>query len=524
MMLIANLITFCNEQNGVRFCTKCVRFRTLRTGDLTNFSMILDTHSCPFRLSPGNWLHSNFIFLNFALSMEKQGKIFIVDDNEDVLFALNYMLEPYVEKVKVTTQPTRIEHFMATFQPDVILLDMNFSKDVISGQEGYYWLDKILTIDPKAVVIFITAYTDTEKVVRAIKAGATDFVSKPWDKEKLLAIVSSGVKLKRSRIEDSKPKEVISVVNEGSNNLPTIIGRSPAMQAVFTKIQKLAEAEANVLILGENGTGKDLVARAIHHFSPRQGKPFASIDMGSIPETIFESELFGYERGAFTGAKDSKAGRMEIAKEGTLFLDEIGNLSYDMQSKLLTAIEKHEISRLGSTRKTTIDVRLICATNADIKNMVDEGKFRQDLYYRINTIEIKMPPLRERGDDIILLAEHFMQHYAKKCKKKVEGISRDAKQKLLRYDWPGNVRELQHLMERAVIFADDKVLKPCDFDFQPTIADKTVETVDTFNLGELERITIEKAVKRANGNLSYAAEMLGITRYALYRKIEKFGL
>lgn len=216
---------------------------------------------------------------------------------------------------------------------------------------------------------------------------------------------------------------------------------------------------------------------------------------------------------------------MEIAKEGTLFLDEIGNLSYDMQSKLLTAIEKHEISRLGSTRKTSINVRLICATNADIRSMIEEGKFRQDLYYRINTIEIKMPPLRERGEDILLLAEHFMLHYAKKSKKKIEGISREAKQKLMRYNWPGNVRELQHLMERAVIFADDKILKPCDFDFQPTtIEEKAIETVDTFNLEEMERNTIEKAVKKANGNLSYAAELLGITRYALYRKIEKLGL
>ena len=457
--------------------------------------------------------------------MEKQGKIFIVDDNEDVLIALHYMLEPFVEKVRVTTQPSRIEHYISTFQPDVILLDMNFSKDVVSGQEGFYWLEKILAIDPQAVVVFITAYTDTERVVRAIKAGATDFVSKPWDKEQLLSIISSGVKLKRSRIEESKPKEVIAVLNEGNNQLPTIIGQSPAMQEVFRKIQKLAEAKANVLILGENGTGKDLVAHAIHYFSPRQGKPFASIDMGSIPETIFESELFGYEKGAFTGAKDSKAGRMEIAKEGTLFLDEIGNLSYDMQSKLLTAIEKHEISRLGSTRKTSINVRLICATNADIRSMIEEGKFRQDLYYRINTIEIKMPPLRERGEDILLLAEHFMQHYAKKSKKKIEGISREAKQKLMRYNWPGNVRELQHLMERAVIFADDKILKPCDFDFQPTmIEEKAIETVDTFNLEEMERNTIEKAVKKANGNLSYAAELLGITRYALYRKIEKLGL
>ena len=455
--------------------------------------------------------------------MEKQGKIFIVDDNEDVLIALHYMLEPFVEKVRVTTQPSRIEHYISTFQPDVILLDMNFSKDVVSGQEGFYWLEKILAIDPQAVVVFITAYTDTERVVRAIKAGATDFVSKPWDKEQLLSIISSGVKLKRSRIEESKPKEVIAVLNEGNNQLPTIIGQSPAMQEVFRKIQKLAEAEANVLILGENGTGKDLVARAIHYFSPRQKMTFASIDMGSIPESIFESELFGYERGAFTGARDSKAGRMEAATNGTLFLDEIGNLSYEMQGKLLTAIEKHEISRLGSTRKTSIDVRLICATNADIKKLVEEGKFRQDLYFRINTIEIEMPPLRERGEDIILLAEHFMKHYANKCKKTINGLTREAKQKLMRYNWPGNVRELQHIMEKAVILADSKLLKPDDFNFQPKL-EKRAEDINMYNLEEVEKTTIERAVKKANGNLSYAAELLGITRYTLYRKIEKFGL
>jgi transcriptional regulator with PAS, ATPase and Fis domain len=249
----------------------------------------------------------------------------------------------------------------------------------------------------------------------------------------------------------------------------------------------------------------------------------ASIDMGSIPESIFESELFGYERGAFTGARDSKAGRMEAATNGTLFLDEIGNLSYEMQGKLLTAIEKHEISRLGSTRKTSINVRLICATNANIKKLVEEGKFRQDLYFRINTIEIEMPPLRERGEDIILLAEHFMKHYANKCKKTINGLTREAKQKLMRYNWPGNVRELQHIMEKAVILADSKLLKPDDFNFQPKL-EKRAEDINMYNLEEVEKTTIERAVKKANGNLSYAAELLGITRYTLYRKIEKFGL
>ena len=305
--------------------------------------------------------------------------------------------------------------------------------------------------------------------------------------------------------------------------MPTIIGQSPAMQEVFRKIQKLAEAEANVLILGENGTGKDLVAHAIHHFSPRQGKPFASIDMGSIPETIFESELFGYEKGAFTGAKDSKAGRMEIAKEGTLFLDEIGNLSYDMQSTLLTAIEKHEISRLGSTRKTSINVRLICATNADIRSMIEEGKFRQDLYYRINTIELHIPPLRERGNDVLLLADYFVDLYKRKYRKEVDGLNAEAREKLMRYTWPGNVRELQHAVERAVILSDRRTLGAQLFALRPTPAARKEQTA-TLNLEQLERTAIAEALRTAEGNINRAAELLGITRYALYRKMEKYGL
>ena len=372
--------------------------------------------------------------------VNKLGKILIVDDNEDVLFALNLLLEPYTEKIKVATTPDRIEHFMTTFQPDLILLDMNFSRDAISGQEGFESLKQILQIDPQAIVIFMTAYADTDKAVRAIKAGATDFIPKPWEKEKLLATLTSGMRLRQSQREVNILKEQVEALSGQSSPEGDIIGESPIMQEVFATINKLSSTDANILILGENGTGKDVIARLLYRYSPRYGKPFVTIDLGSIPEQLFESELFGFEKGAFTDAKKSKAGRMEVATNGTLFLDEIGNLSLPMQSKLLTAIEKRQISRLGSTQTMPIDVRLICATNADIRHMVDEGSFRQDLLYRINTIEIHIPPLRERGNDIILLAEYFLDRYARKYKKEMRGLTREAKNKLLKYTWPGNVR------------------------------------------------------------------------------------
>ena len=290
--------------------------------------------------------------------MEKLGKILIVDDNEDVLFALNLLLEPYAEKIKVSTGPERLEYFMTTFQPDIVLLDMNFSRDVVSGQEGFDCLKQILHIDPQAVVIFMTAYSDTDKAVRAIKAGATDFIPKPWEKEKLLATLSSGMKLRRSQREVNLLKEQVEVLSDGTAD-ERIIGESDAMRAIFDTVEKLRDTDANILILGENGTGKDVIARLLYRHSPRSGKPFVTIDLGSIPEQLFESELFGYEKGAFTDARKAKAGRMEVATGGTLFLDEIGNLSLPMQAKLLTAIEKRQISRLGSTQSTPIDVREI---------------------------------------------------------------------------------------------------------------------------------------------------------------------
>ena len=455
--------------------------------------------------------------------VNKLGKILIVDDNEDVLFALNLLLEPYTEKIKVATTPDRIEYFMTTFQPDLILLDMNFSRDAISGQEGFESLKQILQIDPQAIVIFMTAYADTDKAVRAIKAGATDFIPKPWEKDKLLATLTSGMRLRQSQQEVSILKKQVEVLSGQNTSENDIIGESSVMQEVFTTINKLSNTDANILILGENGTGKDVIARLIYRCSPRYGKPFVTIDLGSIPEQLFESELFGFEKGAFTDAKKSKAGRMEVATNGTLFLDEIGNLSLPMQSKLLTAIEKRQISRLGSTQTVPIDVRLICATNADIRQMVEDGNFRQDLLYRINTIEIHIPPLRERGNDIILLADHFLDRYTRKYKKEIHGLTREAKNKLLKYTWPGNVRELQHTIERAVILGDGSMLKPENFLFHTTSKQKKEEEV-VLNLEQLERQAIEKALRISNGNISRAAEYLGITRFALYRKLEKLGL
>lgn len=455
--------------------------------------------------------------------MEDKGKILIIDDNEDVLFALNLLLEPYMEKIKVTTQSSRIKHFMETFSPDVILLDMNFCRDAISGNEGFEYLEQILSIDPKAVVVFMTAYADTEKAVRAIKAGATDFISKPWEKEKLLATLSSAIKLSKSNKEINRLREQVSAMGNESP-ISDFIGESPAVRKLKDTIYRLSETDANILILGESGTGKDMVARMVKSLSPRAGESFITIDLGSIPEQLFESELFGYEKGAFTDARKSKPGRMEMASGGTLFLDEIGNLSLPMQAKLLTALEKRYITRLGGVAHTPIDIRLISATNSNLQAMINEGKFRQDLLYRINTIELHIPPLRERGNDIILLAEHFLKIYNRKYRKEISSINRDAKNKLMKYSWPGNVRELQHVIERAVILSDNSSLRTDDFIFANNAKEQKSLSDEELNLEALERKAIEKAIKVTNGNYTMAAELLGISRFALYRKIDKLQL
>ena len=338
---------------------------------------------------------------------------------------------------------------------------MNFTLDATSGTEGFTWLERILQIDPSAVVILITAYGDVEMAVRAVKVGATDFVLKPWQNEKLLATISSALNLRHSRLEVDRLRSRQQQLNQDiDQRYPEMIGISPAMQTVFGTIEKVAATEANVLILGENGTGKELVARALHRQSPRSDDVFISVDLGAIAETLFESELFGHVKGAFTDAKENRAGRFELASGGTLFLDEIGNLSLAMQAKLLSALEHRKVTRLGSNAVRDIDIRLICATNTPIYEMVSQNRFRQDLLYRMNTVEIHLPPLRERFEDIELLVEHFLASYTKKYKKTVKGLSAAALKKLQRYHWPGNIRELRHTLERAIILADSKLLQP----------------------------------------------------------------
>ena len=455
------------------------------------------------------------------MAMEKKGKILIVDDNEDVLLSLNMLLKPYVEGIRVINTPERIIGMMDSFMPDVIMLDMNFHRDAISGEEGYEWLEKILAHNPKSVVLFITAYVDTEKAVRAIKAGAIDFIPKPWDRNKLLDTVKSAVELSRERNLDSS----------------RMIGECPAMKELKAQMMRVAATDANVLITGENGTGKDVVAHALHQLSDRVRKPFVNIDLGCIPENLFESELFGYEKGAFTDAKNAKEGRIETADGGTLFLDEIGNLNLPMQQKLLTVIEKRETQRIGSNKVSHVDVRILAATNAHLREKVGEGTFRQDLFYRLNTIELHLPPLRDRGEDIVLLAEYFLKIYSGKYSVGDVVLGASAKQKLLKHTWPGNVRELQHCIERAIVLGDKMELAAEDIRLEDSVVASGTSAsnsatgsasgsvnIDSLNLQTLEREAIKRAISLSNGNLTQAAELLGITRFALYRKIDKLGV
>ena len=472
------------------------------------------------------------------MAIEKKGKILIVDDNEDVLLSLNMLLKPYVEGIRVINTPERIIGMMDSFMPDVIMLDMNFHRDAISGEEGYEWLEKILAHNPKSVVLFITAYVDTEKAVRAIKAGAIDFIPKPWDRNKLLDTVKSAVELSRERNLDSsdlQEKESEQNLCSSSKSIVSsedvfarMIGECPAMKNLKVQMMRVAATDANVLITGENGTGKDVVAHALHLLSGRARKPFVNIDLGCIPENLFESELFGYEKGAFTDARNAKEGRIETADGGTLFLDEIGNLNLPMQQKLLTVIEKRETQRIGSNKVSHVDVRILAATNANLREKVGEGTFRQDLFYRLNTIELHLPPLRERGEDIVLLAEYFLKIYSGKYSVGDVVLSASAKQKLLKHTWPGNVRELQHCIERAIVLGDKTELAAEDIRLEDSVVASRTSSgsikVDSLNLQTLEREAIKRAISLSNGNLTQAAELLGITRFALYRKIDKLGV
>lgn len=466
----------------------------------------------------------------------KRGKVLIVDDNEDVLFSLNMLLKPCVEAIRVITNPERIPEFLKSFQPDVILLDMNFSRDAASGEEGYAWLKRILEYDAEAVVLFITAYVSTEKTVRAIRAGAVDFIPKPWDKQKLVDAVNSAIDLRRDKMLERARRMVAEQKEKAAKPkaekpqepkaLPTVnfIGASKPIQALKQQINRVAETDANVLVTGENGTGKDVVARELHRLSRRSQQPLVCIDLGCIPENLFESELFGYEKGAFTGAEQAKQGRIEAADGGTLFLDEIGNLSLAMQQKLLTVIEKRQTSRIGATEVKYIDVRIIAATNADLKARVAEGTFRQDLLYRLNTIELKLPRLAERGNDILLLATYFLDQYAEKYSLPPRELSEAERTRLLEHPWPGNVRELQHAMERCVVMGlEFGEMSETDL-LTPSSEEASAPTLQTLNLEELERQAILHALSQADGNLSQAASLLGITRYALYRKVNKLGI
>lgn len=458
---------------------------------------------------------------------QKQGKILIVDDNEDLLKAAKMHLKRHFAQVDIEKNPEAIPALMNNDDYDVILLDMNFTKDVSSGSEGYYWLEKILHIDPSAVVVLITAYGDIQMAVKAIKAGATDFVLKPWENEKLLATLYSSMRLRETRDEVNTLKIKNQEINQAINaRYQEIIGQSAAMQRIFQTIDRVAHTDANVLILGENGTGKELIARAIHRHSARGKESFVSVDLGSITETLFESELFGHKKGSFTDAREDRPGRFEIANNGTLFLDEIGNLSMPLQAKLLTVLQNRRVSRVGANKDTPIDIRLICATNLPLYDMVKENRFRQDLLYRVNTIEIEIPSLRDRMEDIPLLSVHFLKHYAEKYSKNVAKISDGAMTRMNKHPWPGNIRELQHSIERAVILSNSSVLQPEDFNFSTSSGKENDQplNLDQFNLDEVEKLLIRKVLKKYNGNITQAAAELGLTRSSLYRRLEKHGL
>jgi two-component system, NtrC family, response regulator HydG len=453
------------------------------------------------------------------------GKILIIDDDEDVLLAAKMLLKRHAHQVLIEQNPKKIPFLLNNDTYDVILLDMNFSKDITSGKEGFYWLGEILERDPAAVVVMITAFGDVEMAVRALKEGATDFVLKPWQNEKLVATINSAIRLKKSYNEVDRLEQTRRQLQADSNQpFKDIIGNSQPIREVFNLIEKVAKTDANVLILGENGTGKELIARAIHQKSLRHEKVFISVDMGAITETLFESELFGHKKGSFTDAKEDRAGRFEVANGGTLFLDEIGNLSLPLQSKLLTVLQRREVMRVGTHKPIPIDIRLVCATNMHIHEMVAENMFRQDLLYRINTVEVNLPPLRDRPEDIPLLIDHFIRMYCHKYRKTKKTITASAIKRLQKYKWPANIRELQHAIERSVIMGDSDVLAPEDFFFLNKAADSDQKMSDNYNLDDVEKMVIQKAITKNDGNISKAAKELGLTRASLYRRLEKHGL
>ncbi len=446
-----------------------------------------------------------------------QATILIVDDDKDVLTAVRFLLKTEVKKILTETNPENLHRLITENDVDIVLLDMNFKSSINTGNEGLFWLNEIKKWKPSQSVIMITAYADIDLAIRSLKEGATDFIVKPWHNENLINIL----------IETLQKQIVSSSGKSFTEKKPAIeiVGASESLLLLFHKLQKIAPTDANVLILGENGTGKDLVARYIHQLSLRRNQPFVKVDVGSLTESLFESELFGHKKGAFTDAREDRKGLIETASKGTLFLDEIGNITLQQQAKLLTVLQNREVTRLGANTATSVDIRLISATNLPLHELANEERFRKDLIYRINTVEIVVPPLRERGEDIIRLAEFFLEMYEKKYFKQKFRLSDSAKKKLMLYHYPGNVRELQYTIERGVIMADSNVLKAEDITFSPIEQQKeTPKSIPTHNLEDLEKAAIEQALKKHNGNISQVAKEVGLTRGALYRRLEKYGL
>jgi two-component system, NtrC family, response regulator HydG len=449
----------------------------------------------------------------------KNAKILAVDDDQDVLVAVKMLLRPEVKEIVTEKNPEKILSLLAQIQFDVILLDMNYKSSLNTGNEGIFWLRKIREINKTIAVIMITAYGDIDLAVRSVKEGANDFVLKPWRNERLLETIETCY---QQSIAGNKQ----SIKKTSSKAETSLLGSSEAMQDVLYKIEKIAPTDANILILGENGTGKTEVAKLIHQKSLRHQKPFIHADLGSLTESLFESELFGHKKGAFTDAREDRAGRFESANEGTLFLDEIGNISLPQQAKLLTVLQNREVTRLGTNAPISIDIRLISATNAPIKEMATQNQYRKDLIYRLNTIEITLPPLRMRGNDIVLLAEYFMKTYGEKYHKNLVEIDEKAQQKLRQYAFPGNIRELQHSIERAVIMADNQAITARDLDLNSSIENPVmmVQESTTLRIDEIEKSTILKAIERHDGNITKAARELGLTRTALYRRLGKYDI
>jgi len=449
--------------------------------------------------------------------------ILVVDDDNDILTAARLLLKRHFETVITTNRPEQIPTLLGETAFDAILLDMNFATGAQSGREGLSWLGRILQVDPDAVVVLMTAYSAVETAVEAMKLGAFDFIAKPWQNEKLIATVRAATQHRRARSAATELRRRNRELAADSNRPALILGESPAMRRVFELVGKAAPTDANVLILGENGTGKELIARELHRQSARAAAVFMAVDLGAIAETVLPSELFGHKKGAFTGAEDNRIGRFQAATGGTLFLDELGNLPRHLQPKLLTALERREVVPVGANTAVPIDVRVITATNTPRAELVDESMFRQDLLYRLNTVEIELPPLRERRADIPLLVEHFIRVYARKYARPVEGIADDAQAALTAYAWPGNVRALRHAIERAVILCDGRTLRLADFQLPP-VEPARPSTLEPATLAALERQAIVQALERHAGNITYAAQELGITRTSLYRRMGKHGL